>query len=388
MSTPSYLHVPSPSLRAHASCPTLGDEFRAAGVSPPNGRHTTTNTNTSPPASPSRSGAGRHSLYGTAAYWTSSSSKSGRTSPVDDGGSANLIRDILRQSSLYAVLGVDKAASFDEIRRAYLLRSRMCHPDKHPGNPRATEAFQKISSAYSTLKQSSTRAAYDLAGERVTASGTGDETLYQVLVQVWFEFIEGNYDTLLMVADMLAQQNHDISRESVERLLHSVRSLMHTGSQCLAEARPAFFDALDLQAQLAALPYLDLVGRLKLSLRLLHVLLSIPITVNRAAGGNALPQWAATLLHAMLAMLGTAEAATLRVTSAAGKLSPDVLRSVLLAAPLRAAGAQLKVGLGALVTGWGWSSWFSSSSGPASVAESEEDEGEEEAIPAPGVCVS
>ncbi|ORZ40365.1 hypothetical protein BCR44DRAFT_1173259 [Catenaria anguillulae PL171] len=161
-----------------------------------------------------------------------------------------------------------------------------------------------------------------------------------------------------MVADLLRHHNTDVSRESLESLLQSVRSLMLTCSHCFASAKPGFFQALDIHTQLAALPYLDLVGRLKLSLRLLHVLLTIPITINTAAGGNALPGWCVSTLHAMLGMLDTASTASGKVASVASKLGPqaarDALRSVLVAGPLKRASDGIRYGLGSIVS---WRPW-------------------------------
>lgn len=117
-----------------------------------------------------------------------------------------LIALIPALSCHYAVLGVHRSASPDQLRRAYLQRSRLCHPDKHPDNPQATLAFQKLSTAYATLRQPSSRHAYDCFGQH-PASGSGsdsaDDTLYGVLIHMWFEFVDGNFDSLMNVAGAL-----------------------------------------------------------------------------------------------------------------------------------------------------------------------------------------
>ncbi|KAI9224887.1 hypothetical protein BC828DRAFT_401862 [Blastocladiella britannica] len=276
-----------------------------------------------------------------------------------------MIAEILRTQSYYAVLGVSRSASFDEIRRAYLLdqKSRSVHPDKHPGNPLATQAFQKISSAYTTLKQAGTRAAYDLAGEQV--QGNGDETLYTTLVQLWCEFMEGHFDNLLMIADLLQAQHPQISRESLEAMLSTTRATLLTCTHCLSAARPKFFDALDLHTQLTNLSYLDLTGRLSLSLRLLQVLLSIPLTVHETAGGTALPQFTVAMLHLMLGMLDSGMRATGRVADVAERAgeAPRVARkaieAVVRAGPLKVAASGIGWGIGAVtgaagLVGAGW----------------------------------
>ncbi|KAF8946413.1 hypothetical protein BGZ46_005785, partial [Entomortierella lignicola] len=53
-----------------------------------------------------------------------------------------VVDDILETENLYRVLAVNHNATSEEIRRAYIAKSRVCHPDKFPEYPRATEAFQ------------------------------------------------------------------------------------------------------------------------------------------------------------------------------------------------------------------------------------------------------
>ncbi len=70
---------------------------------------------------------------------------------------------------LYAVLGVSKKASSDEIRKAYRQLAKKNHPDLNPGDTAAEERFKKISSAFSILGDDEKRGQYD-RGE-IDASG-------------------------------------------------------------------------------------------------------------------------------------------------------------------------------------------------------------------------
>ncbi len=69
----------------------------------------------------------------------------------------------------YAVLGVAKDASEEEIRRVYKRLAKEFHPDLNPGKPEAEERFKEISAAFGLLGDAEKRARYD-RGE-IDASG-------------------------------------------------------------------------------------------------------------------------------------------------------------------------------------------------------------------------
>jgi molecular chaperone DnaJ len=65
---------------------------------------------------------------------------------------------------LYKILGVDKKASADEIKKAYRKLAREYHPDANPGDAKAEERFKEISAAYDVLSDPDKRKQYDRGG--------------------------------------------------------------------------------------------------------------------------------------------------------------------------------------------------------------------------------
>ena len=62
--------------------------------------------------------------------------------------------------SFYNILGIDKTASHEEIKKAYRSKSLKYHPDKN-SDPGATDMFQKVTEAYETLGDNEKRERYD-----------------------------------------------------------------------------------------------------------------------------------------------------------------------------------------------------------------------------------
>ena len=64
----------------------------------------------------------------------------------------------------YEVLGVDKSASADDIKKAYRKKAKEFHPDLHPGDKECEQKFKEVNEAYEVLSDADKRAKYDQYG--------------------------------------------------------------------------------------------------------------------------------------------------------------------------------------------------------------------------------
>jgi molecular chaperone DnaJ len=72
----------------------------------------------------------------------------------------------------YEILGLDRGASEEEIKRAYRRLALQYHPDRNPGSKESEEKFKEATEAYEVLKDPEKRARYDRFGH-VGVTGAG-----------------------------------------------------------------------------------------------------------------------------------------------------------------------------------------------------------------------
>lgn len=65
----------------------------------------------------------------------------------------------------YEILGVQRGATADEIKKAYRQQARKLHPDVNPGNKAAEAQFKELQEAYDVLSETEKRAMYDQFGK-------------------------------------------------------------------------------------------------------------------------------------------------------------------------------------------------------------------------------
>jgi len=77
----------------------------------------------------------------------------------------------MAKEDYYELLGVNREASAEDVKKAYRKKAIQYHPDKNPGNKQAEEMFKKVSEAYEVLQDADKRAAYDRYGHAAFSQG-------------------------------------------------------------------------------------------------------------------------------------------------------------------------------------------------------------------------
>ena len=78
-----------------------------------------------------------------------------------------------KKRDYYEILGVEKGADADALKKAYRKLAMKYHPDKNPNDKQAEHNFKELNEAYDILKDEQKRAAYDRFGHQAFENGGG-----------------------------------------------------------------------------------------------------------------------------------------------------------------------------------------------------------------------
>ncbi len=81
----------------------------------------------------------------------------------------------MAKEDYYRVLGVERDAGKDELKKAYRKLALQCHPDRNPGDKEAEHRFKEINEAYEVLRDDQKRAAYDRFGHAAFEHGAAGD---------------------------------------------------------------------------------------------------------------------------------------------------------------------------------------------------------------------
>lgn len=232
------------------------------------------------------------------------STSSGQSQPHSDTSSETdqpeTLKTVLSTNCLYEILGVPKYSSLDKItlRRAYLARSRACHPDKFPDNPDATHAFQKVAVAYEVLSKPSHKRVYDTHSTdseydvfAIHPSSHAEETFKEVVLSVFNDFLDGDLEIIRTLLKALNEINPSIRLEedginSVLITLEAIRERALTCRTCINALHAELARLLEVQHAFKELSYFDIFGRTRITIQLTRITLGLPIVLEQALSGQ------------------------------------------------------------------------------------------------------
>ncbi|EPS36059.1 hypothetical protein H072_10470 [Dactylellina haptotyla CBS 200.50] len=220
---------------------------------------------------------------------------------------ASLIEEILCEDDLYKVLGAQRSASPTEIRRCYLERGKICHPDKSPYHPDSTSAFQRLGFAFDVLKSPSSRRTYDRASSdpKIAARFASDRPAFldgeisfrSAVESIFAEFMDGDFAHVRQLLETLHRSYPNLVSEDV---INGIESAFFRIRQLIITTRVyAFLISIELgrihrvQKRLMALGYFDVRGRVRVTMQLVRTTLAIPVRIELALRRRKEREWRA-----------------------------------------------------------------------------------------------
>lgn len=181
------------------------------------------------------------------------------------------------------------------MRRHYIDRSKIVHPDRHPPHPLSTPAFQRLSHAYEILRKPPTRSNYDV--ESCHPRVATETTFRSAVLGILQEFLHGDFRLVRNLLAALGRQYPSLVNDEVVTSLE--RSFVRMRELVLTTQTYALLLSIELgrlyrvQRRMAGLGLFDVVGRMRVGMQLVRVTLAIPVRVDRALRRKEEREWAA-----------------------------------------------------------------------------------------------
>jgi curved DNA-binding protein CbpA len=143
----------------------------------------------------------------------------GKSNPADPNSSSEKPRvesKVVHDLEFYEILGVPSNATASEIKKAYYIKAKQSHPDRHPNDPDAHSKFQKIGEAYQVLSDEKLRASYDLRGKEGVedAPKMDSSALFSIIFgSEKFEPLIGELKVASYMQQAMAQANGQVTEE-------------------------------------------------------------------------------------------------------------------------------------------------------------------------------
>lgn len=125
----------------------------------------------------------------------------------------------MSKKDYYKVLGVDKSASQDEIKKAYRKLALKHHPDRNPDNKQAEEKFKEAAQAYEILSDSQKRKQYDQFGhsgvEGMGAGGPGSmnmDDIFSAFGDIFGDIFGTSHQKRTTRSTPEARRGHDLHK--------------------------------------------------------------------------------------------------------------------------------------------------------------------------------
>src|SRR5882724_4055340 len=87
----------------------------------------------------------------------------------------------MSKRDFYEILGVERGASDEDLKKAYRKQAVKYHPDKNPGDKAAEEKFKELGEAYEILSDPQQRAVYDRHGHAAFDKRSGGGSILDEL---------------------------------------------------------------------------------------------------------------------------------------------------------------------------------------------------------------